>query len=58
MLLLLLLQTWDVQVAKAVACSAGDDVASLPSTLDISDTTSCACGGTAEWRYTYRVNWV
>lgn len=57
-----LLQTWYVQVAKAVSCSAGDDVTSLSSTLDISDTTACPCGGAAERSYTCRsdrivINW-
>lgn len=47
--------TWYVQVAKAVSCSASDDVASPSSTLDIPDTTSCPCGGTAERCYTCRL---
>lgn len=45
--------TWNVQIAEAVSCCASNDVSSTSSTLDVSDTTACACGGTTEWRYTY-----
>lgn len=45
--------TWYMQIAEAVTCSASDDMASSSSTLNISDTTSCPCGGTTEWCYTW-----
>lgn len=50
----LFLLTWYVQIAEAVSCSAGNDVASLSSTLDISDATPCPCRGSAERSYTWR----
>lgn len=43
-----------MQVSEAVPCGAGDDVAPLPCTLHVSDTTPCAGGGSAEGGYTCR----
>lgn len=42
-----------MQVAKAVSRGAGNDVGSLPGALHVSDATSCARGGAAEWSHTY-----
>lgn len=45
--------TWNVEISKAVSCSASNNMASSSGTLDISDTTARSRGGAAERCYAW-----